>query len=80
MVQLLIYHNQDKITWFTISSTEGPISILHSLLQAKEKKKHLPSVYSSPLLVLVNILLSASWKMISQRIREMAAAANRTSE
>lgn len=39
MVQLLIHHNQDKITWFTISSKGGPITILHSLLQAKEKKK-----------------------------------------
>lgn len=56
MVQLLIHHNQDKITWFTISSKGGPITILHSLLQAKEKKKKIvPSIYSSPLLVLVNI-------------------------
>lgn len=56
MVQLLIHHNQDKITWFTIFSTEGPISILHSLLQAKEKKKkNLPSISSCPLLLLVKI-------------------------
>lgn len=55
MVQLLIHHNQDKITWFTISSKGGSITILHSLLQAKEKKKIVPSIYSSPLLVLVNI-------------------------
>lgn len=54
-MQLLIHHNQDKITWFTISSTGGPISILHSLLRVKEKKKNLPSIYSSPLLLLVNI-------------------------
>lgn len=39
MVQVLIHHNQDKITWFTIFSTGGLISIPHSLLQAKEKKK-----------------------------------------